>query len=66
MDATIIFQVGVKHLERLKVTAKHLAIAVVMVGPYHLDYSLEFQYIIKMYERLKIFYFVDMIIICIR
>ena len=45
MDATIIFQVGVKQLERLKVTAKHLAIAVVMVGPYHLDYSLEFQYI---------------------
>ena len=47
MDATIIFQVGVKHLERLNNTAKHLAIAVVMVGPYHLDYSLEFQYIIK-------------------
>ena len=45
MDATIIFQVGVKHLERLKNTAKHLAIAVVMVGPYHLDYTLEFQYI---------------------
>ena len=45
MDATIIFQVGVKQLERLKVTAKHLAIAVVMVGTYHLDYSLEFQYI---------------------
>ena len=44
MDATIIFQVGVKHLERLKNTAKHLAIAVVMVVPYHLDYSLEFQY----------------------
>ena len=65
MDATIIFQVGVKHLERLKNTAKHLAIAVVMVGTYHLDYSLEFQYI-KLYERLKIFYFVDMIIICIR
>ena len=41
MDATIIFQVGVKQLERLKVTAKHLAIAVVMVGTYHLDYSLE-------------------------
>ena len=62
MDATIIFQVGVKHLERLNNTAKHLAIAVVMVGPYHLDYSLE----LKLYERLKIFYFVDMIIICIR
>ena len=45
MDATIIFQVGVKQLGRLKNTAKHLAIAVVMVGPYHFDFSLEFQYI---------------------
>ena len=44
MDVTMIFHMGVQHLERLKNTAKHLVITV--VGPYHLYYSLGFQLIL--------------------
>ena len=39
MDVQVIFQVGVKHLERLKNTAKPLVITVV-VGPYHNTFRL--------------------------